>query len=465
MAAFTSTVPKVSASAPSQEIAHPYADSLNKVAATQVTRLSNGFTIATEANPHVRTATVGVWINAGSRSETKETNGVAHFLEHMAFKGTKSRTQTQLETQIENMGGHLNAYTSREQTVYYAKALDSDVNTATEILSDILQGASLNNDAIERERGTILREAEEVEKNKEEVVFDHLHATAFQQSSLGYTILGPQQNIESITRKNLEDYIKANYTPERMVLSAAGAVDHAALVKKAEALFGSLARGQGVKAQKKPHFFGSDVRARYDSHPTCHVAFAVEGASWTSPDYWPLLVAQSIIGTWDRGMGAAGLSGSRLAQVVHENGLANNFMAFNTSYSDTGMFGVYAVTENADNLINLTHVIQQEWHRLAMNVSAGELLRAKNALKTSMLLALDGTTATAEDIGRQMLVYGRRLAPWEVDGLIESVTAEDVMRVAGQYIYDQEVAVVGYGPIENLPDYNRIRSAMSPIYY
>jgi processing peptidase subunit beta len=182
-----------------------------------VTKLANGFTVATESNPNNQTATVGVWIDAGSRFETAKTNGVAHFLEHMAFKGTKSRTQTQLETQIENMGGHLNAYTSREQTVYYAKALSKDVGASVEILADILQGSTLAPAAIERERSVINREAEEVDKNKEEVVFDHLHAIAYQGNSLGYTILGPKENIDSITRQDLLDYIQANYTPERMV--------------------------------------------------------------------------------------------------------------------------------------------------------------------------------------------------------------------------------------------------------
>ncbi|KAI8816059.1 Metalloenzyme, LuxS/M16 peptidase-like protein [Fimicolochytrium jonesii] len=447
-------------------ISYTYPQSLGNVPETKVTTLANGFTIATEANPNNQTATVGVWIDAGSRFETEKTNGTAHFLEHMAFKGTKSRTQVQLETQIENIGGHLNAYTSREQTVYYAKSLSSDVGTSVEILSDILQGSTLSNDAIERERDVILREAEEVDKQKEEVVFDHLHASAFQRSALGRTILGPSKNIKSITREDLVAYISSNYTPERMVLAAAGGVDHDALVKLAEQHFGKMARGAAVKArQSKAKFVGSDVRARFDEHPTAHVALAVEGVSWTSPDYWALLVAQSIIGSWDRSLGAAPHVSSKLAQALHKYGLANSFMSFNTSYSDTGLFGVYAVTENHMHLDDLVHHIQQEWHRLAMSISEAEVFRAKNQLKTSLLLALDGTTPIAEDIGRQMLVYGKRLTPWEIDGLIEKVTAADVMKVAKQYIYDQEVCMVGYGPIEALPDYNRVRSAMSPIYY
>lgn len=140
-------------------------------------------------------------------------------------------------------------------------------------------------------------------------------------------------------------------------------------------------------------------------------------------------------------------------------------MSFNTSYSDTGLFGVYAVSENFMHLDDMIHYILKEWHRLSIDVSKAEVFRAKNQLKTSLLLSLDGTTPVAEDIGRQLLCYGKRMTPWEIDGLIEMITAEDVMRVARKYIHDREVAVVGYGPVDNLQDYTRIRHAMSPSFY
>merc|ERR1719414_576021 len=206
---------------------------------TEVSRLSNGLRVASQYT-FDETATVGIWIDAGSRFETKENNGTAHFLEHMAFKGTVRRTRVALEKEIENMGGHLNAYTSREQTVYYAKCFKQDLEQGVDILADILQNSMLDQTHLDFERGVIHREMEEVEKTVEEVIFDRLHLTAFNDSPLGYTILGPVENIQSITRQQLRDYIQRNYSSDRIVLAAAGPVDHGELVKLAEDMFGGF---------------------------------------------------------------------------------------------------------------------------------------------------------------------------------------------------------------------------------
>ncbi|CAE7155143.1 unnamed protein product, partial [Rhizoctonia solani] len=231
---------------------------------TEISTLSNGLTIATESHPHAQTATVGVWIDAGSRAETDATNGTAHFLEHMAFKGTGRRSQHALELEVENLGAHLNAYTSREQTVYYAKAFRKDVGAAVDIISDILQNSKLETGAIERERDVILREQEEVDKQLEEVVFDHLHAVAYQGQPLGRTILGPKKNILSIKRDDLASYIKSNYTADRMVLVGTGGVDHRELQELATKHFSNLPVSSnpvalGQKHHPKTNFVGSEV--------------------------------------------------------------------------------------------------------------------------------------------------------------------------------------------------------------
>merc|ERR1711884_207161 len=206
---------------------------------TDVSVLDNGMRVATE-DSGVPTASVGLWIDTGSRYETAANNGVAHFLEHMAFKGTAKRSQTQLELEVENLGAHLNAYTSREQTVFYAKCLSNDLPQAVEVLADILQNSKLGEQEIERERGVILREMQEVEMNLQEVVFDHLHAVAYQGTPLGRTILGPTQNIKSITRNDIVDYIKSHYKGPRRVLAGAGGVNHGDLCAMAEKYFAKI---------------------------------------------------------------------------------------------------------------------------------------------------------------------------------------------------------------------------------
>eukprot|EP00400_MALV-I_sp_L67-5_P000193 gene193-434_t len=203
----------------------------------QVTTLPNGFRVAS-LHSYDDSATVGVWIDSGSRFEANKTNGVAHFLEHMAFKGTKRRSRLQLEKEIENLGAHLNAYTSREQTVYYARVFKEDLANGVDILSDILNNSVYDDYHLEIERSVILREMEEIDKNMEEVSFDRLHLCAFRDSPLGYTILGPEENIRSISRQMLVDYVTQHYSADRAVLIGSGPIDHEELVKLGEQHFG-----------------------------------------------------------------------------------------------------------------------------------------------------------------------------------------------------------------------------------
>ncbi|KAI9296735.1 hypothetical protein K502DRAFT_363906 [Neoconidiobolus thromboides FSU 785] len=432
---------------------------------TKVTVLPNGLTVATETHPNSQTATVGVMIDAGSRAENEKNNGTAHFLEHMAFKGTKTRSQLDIELAIENMGGHLNAYTSREQTVYYAKCHKKDVSNSVDILSDILQKSTFDPKAIERERDVILTEQIEVEKNIEEVVFDHLHATAFQGHSLGRTILGPKENINSISAQDLKAYIGENYSPERVILAGAGSVAHEELVELASKHFSNMPAANspaGLSAIKtKPHFSGSEVRIRHDDQQAAHIALAVEGVSWGSPDYFTMLLMSSLIGNWDRSLGSSNFLSSRLSQIVSKNKLANSFMSFNTSYSDTGLWGIYLISENKKQLDDLVHFTLNEWNRLTTTVTDGEVARAKQQLKAGLLFSLDGTTPAFEDMARQIITTGSRIEPSEVASKIDKLTADDVRRVASEYLWDREVAVVGHGPVECLTDYTRLRGNMS----
>ncbi|KAK7287320.1 hypothetical protein RIF29_00557 [Crotalaria pallida] len=427
---------------------------------TRVTTLPNGLRVATESNLGFKTATVGVWIDAGSRFETEETNGTAHFLEHMIFKGTAKRTARELEEEIENMGGHLNAYTSREQTTYYAKVTDSDVPKALDILADILQNSKFEDNRISRERDVILREMEEVEGQTEEVIFDHLHATAFQYTPLGRTILGPAQNIKTITKEHLQNYIQTHYTAPRMVIAASGAVMHEDIVEQVKTLFTKLSAEPTTASQlvaKEPAVFtGSEVRMLDDDIPLAQFAVAFEGASWTDPDSIALMVMQAMLGSWNKTAVGGKHMGSELAQRVGINEVAESMMAFNTNYKDTGLFGVYAVAKK-DCLDDLAYAIMYETTKLAYRVSEDDVTRARNQLKSSLLLHIDGTSPVAEDIGRQLLTYGRRIPFAELVARIDAVDASTIKRVANRFIYDKDIAIAAMGPVMRLPDYNWFR--------
>uniref|UniRef100_A0A4W6E836 Mitochondrial-processing peptidase subunit beta n=1 Tax=Lates calcarifer TaxID=8187 RepID=A0A4W6E836_LATCA len=393
---------------------------------TKVTTLENGLRVASE-DAGLTTCTVGLWIDAGSRYENERNNGTAHFLEHMAFKGTRKRSQLDLELEIENMGAHLNAYTSREQTVYYAKAFSKDLPRAVEILADIIQNSTLGEAEIERERGVILREMQEVETNLQEVVFDYLHATAYQSTALGRTILGPTENIKTINRGDLVEYITTHYKGPRIVLAAAGGVSHDELIDLAKYHFGKLpGRYQGDAPALPPCLFtGSEIRVR----------------------------------NWDRSFGGGVNLSSKLAQMACQGNLCHSFQSFNTCYTDTGLWGLYMVCEPS-TINDMMHFTQMEWMSLCTNVTESEVARAKNLLKTNMLLHLDGSTPICEDIGRQMLCYSRRIPLHELEARIDAIDAKTIKDVCTKYIYNKAPAIAAVGPIEQLPDYNQIRSGM-----
>ncbi|GER31310.1 mitochondrial processing peptidase [Striga asiatica] len=443
---------------------------------TRVTTLSNGLRIATESDLTAATATVGVFVDAGSRFESADTNGTSHFLEHMIFKGTERRKARELEEQIENIGGHLNAYTSREQTTYYAKVMDKDVPLALDILSDILQNSTFEEGRINLERDVILREAEEVEGQEGEVIFDHLHATAFQHTPLGRTILGPAENIKSIGKKDLQKYIATHYTAPRMVVVAAGAVKHEDIVEEVKKLFTKLScdptTASDLIAREPAIFTGSEVRMLDDDVPLAQFAIAFEGSSWTDPDSIALMVMQSMLGSWNKNVSGGKHMGPELAQKIAINEIAESFMAFNTNYYDTGLFGVYAIAK-PECLDDLAYAIMYELTRLCYRVSEADVIRARNQLKSCLLLHLDGTSPVAEDIGRQLapvkfdlrhkgeieqlLTYGRRMPYAELFARIDAVDASTVKRVANRFIFDRDIAISAMGPIQGLPDYNWFR--------
>ncbi|QPG74786.1 Mitochondrial-processing peptidase subunit beta [Brettanomyces nanus] len=438
---------------------------------TKTTKLPNGLTVATEEIPNSLSATIGVWIDAGSRADVSDkTSGTAHFLEHLAFKGTTNRTQLGLELEVEDCGSHLNAYTSRENTVYYAKSLKEDIPRAVDILSDILTRSKLEKLAIERERPVIIRESEEVDKMYDEVIFDRLHEVVYKEQPLGRTILGPIKNIKSISQPDLKNYIKTNYKGDRMVLVGVGCVNHDDLVELAKKDFGLVPISEkalplGTPRGALPKFCGGEVKINERSLPNTYIALCVEGCAWSSKDYFKALVAQAIVGNWDRATNASPTPLAKsVAQGVRGNQdepLCNSFMSFSTSYSDSGLWGVYLVIDKNTNCKPVIDQVLKEWKRLREgSISQEEIDTAKAQLKGSLLLSLDGTTAVAEDVGRQLVTTGRRLSPEETFEIVNDITKEDVVGWCKKYLEGRPTGMSALGSVKSIPSYGYISEGL-----
>ncbi|KAF1756894.1 hypothetical protein GCK72_013348 [Caenorhabditis remanei] len=410
---------------------------------TIVTTLPSGFRVATE-NTGGSTATIGVFIDAGSRYENAKNNGTAHFLEHMSFKGTPRRTRMGLELEVENIGAHLNAYTSRESTTYYAKCFTEKLDQSVDILSDILLNSNYTKKDVDAERSVIIREMDEVAQNFQEVVFDNLHMFVFEGNPLSYTILGPIELVQTIDRNDLRSYVDSYYRSGRMVLAAAGGVNHDEVVKMAEKYFGGLKHGDSsadfIPAIYKP----CDVRGEIRGLPQLFGAIVVEGVSWTHEDNLALMVANTLMGEYDRMRGFGVNTPTKLAQKLSTDEGIECFQSFNTCYKETGLVGTYfvAAPKSVDNLINS---VLEQWVWLASAIDEAAVRRAKRSLLTNLILMLDGSTPVCEDIGRQLLCYGRRIPTPELTARIESITIEQLREVCQRVFLEGKIssAVVG----------------------
>lgn len=298
-----------------------YTAAIENVPVTEVTVIDNGVRVASE-NSGGQLASVGVWIDAGTRYEDKKNNGVANFLEHLIFKGTAKRAQADLEQELEGLGARLHATTTRDRIGYYATCQSKDVSKVVEIITDAVQNPKLNDADIERERATILREIEETQSDLKLVTLDYLHSVAFQGTALGQTVLGPTDNIKSITKQDLQNFVDTHFKAARTVLVGAGGVDHKELVSLAEKNLGKLDNTfDGQVPDITPcRFTGSEVRARDDSLPYAHVAIAVESCGSTSRDYLPLLLASALVGEWDKKTLGGQHNAANLASVAAKFG-------------------------------------------------------------------------------------------------------------------------------------------------
>lgn len=422
-----------------------------------MTVLPNGFRVFTEKRKG-ETASVGVFIKAGSRNETKENNGVAHFLEHMYFKGTPSRSGEQLEVEYEVSGAQLNAHTAREYTCFTSHCLQNDVSRSVDSLADILLNPLIKNEHIEAERQTILREQQDVEQNIEEVLFDRLHESAYELSSLGRTILGPKENIKSLTRDQMLKFRHENYTGPNMSLVGVGDINHQDFVNLAKKYFSLLS--STTPQVEKTQYLGSELKLWDDNIPLLYQAIGFQGPSIHSPDILTVNIIQILLGSWDMAMGAGKHISSNLCSFVADSGIARSVSAFNHAYSDTGLFGVQTVCEPDEHKTEQLNLeVMGQMTKLCYKVREDDLIRAKNVLKNQILGNYEGRLDNVcEEIGKQILFYGRRPTLSEMFARIDNISVEQVQKVAQKYIYDQDPVAVSVGSCLWAVDYSWLRS-------
>lgn len=402
----------------------------------EVTRLANGLVVVTETMPHLETTSLGIWVNAGARHELPAQHGLSHLLEHMAFKGTLTRSTRDIAEEIEAVGGDLNAATGLETTAYFARVLKGDEGIALGILADILQNSTFADDELEKEREVILQEIAGTRDSPDDLVFDLVHDAAYPGQPAGRTILGTPASVKAISSNDLRHFLAERYHPGGMVLAAAGAMHHNEAVRHAEALFGGLTeRGSGVE---EPARYTGGVRSSARKFEQSHLVMGFEAPSYREADFFSAQVFSGLLG--------GGMS-SRLFQEVREKrGLCYAIYSSAWGLKDTGLFAVHAAT-GPGMVGELINVVSDEIDRMAdEGPNQAEVDRAKAQLKAGLMMSLESSASRAEQIARQILLHGRLLATSEIVACVDRVSASDVQAVAARLRRrPASVAVVGAG--------------------
>jgi predicted Zn-dependent peptidase len=401
----------------------------------EVTRLASGLSVVTDRMPHLESATLGVWAGAGSRNEAPDEHGISHLLEHMAFKGTKRRTSRQIAEEIEAVGGDLNASTSAESTGFYARVLKADVPLALDVLSDILTESTFDAEELRREQNVIVQEIGAVEDTPDDLVFERLHETAFPKQPLGRSILGTPETVRSFNSARIRAYLSRNYRAPGMLVAAAGAIEHERIVAEAEKRFASFI-GPAAPAPE-PAYFGGGTRVESRDLEQVHIALALQGVPVRDEQLYSLQVFTSVLG--------GGMS-SRLFQEVRENrGLCYAIHAFHMPYADTGLFALYAGTDEAD-APELMRVAIDQIALATETLNETEVARAKAQMKAGLLMALESSEARLGQIARQMLAYGRPIPLDEIVAKVDAVTVASARAAGCALIGRGRPAIAALGP-------------------
>ncbi len=414
----------------------------------KLTTLPSGLRVITDSVDSVDSVALGVWADVGTRHEDMEENGVAHMVEHMMFKGTPTRTTAQIAEQIEDVGGQVNAYTSRELTAYHIHLLKEDVPLALDILADIMQNSTMPEDEIERERDVILQEIGMNADTPDDLVFDHYQETAYPRQALGAPILGSAEIVGGMDRGTMQKYVARFYTPGRLVVSAAGNVDHDEFVRRVADLFTALPPDQ-KGAHKEAAYKGGDRRESKELEQS-HLVMGWRGIPRQDKD----IHAASALGTLLGG----GMS-SRLFQEVREKrGLVYAVFAFHSAYQDDGQFSVYAGT-GPERLPELVPVICEEILKVADTVTDEELARAKAQMRAGIVMGRESMMGRANQQAKVLIHTGKMPDVQERLRRIESLTCADIARVARR-IFSTPLTVAGLGPLDTLESYDSMAARL-----
>jgi len=405
----------------------------------RTTRLGNGLRVVTDEMAHVETAALGVWVKAGARNERAEEHGLSHLLEHMAFKGTGRRNARQIAEEIESVGGDLNAATSHETTAYYARVLKEDVPLGFDILSDILRDSLFDAEELRREQHVILQEIGAALDDPDDLVHDLLQEAAFGGQPIGRPILGTSETVAAQGPGGLRSYLSEHYRAPDMIVGAAGAVDHDAMVDLANDLFGDFDAAPG-EASPVATYTGGERRAEKDLSEA-NLLFAFPAPAFTDEDFYAARIAAAVVG--------GGMSSRLFQRVREERGLCYSIYAFNWAFSDVGLFGVSAAT-GPDDIEQLVEVTTAEIVSAIAGINDQEVARARAQLKAGLLMGLESCAARVEQIARQSLFLGRTVPMEELVARIDAVDAARVRQILSRIIIDNPPTLAAVGPVEAL---------------
>lgn len=447
-----------------RKVAYPaqFTHFLQNLPCTQYAKLLNGLTIATEER-ECYNACIGLFMDAGSRYESNFENGIAHFFEHIAFKGTRARSRQDLEAQMSCLGAKFKCFSTREMVVYYVECLCQDTPLAADILTDCVFNNAFSPCDIEYQKNIVYAEMLSHDNDTEAVVYDYLHSTAFQGTPLAHTVMGPSSNLYNFTDVTICRYLSKCFDPCRTVLAAVGGIKHDQMVTLANSYLSRLEPLKCIDIDSY-RYTGSDVRFRDDSMPLAHVLIAVEGPCFCDDDNIVMEVARHIIGGWDRSQPGGQAHPSRLARIASDGNFCDSYQAFNINYKDCGLWGVHYVGD-VFRLDDMMMLVQYEFKYLCHCITNVEVERAKNFFKAKILSQMESSLGTCLDIGRWTLYHGFRPSLLQKMNAIDRITATDVRAVCTRYLYDRCPVVAAIGPTEGLFDYARIRSHMYWLRY